>query len=82
MDLMTSKLNSQLQEDVLPWLFSKVDMFLEDDEFVSQNTFDAIEAGIHLKQQQHLAKLQEVERQKFLAEENRQTNLKKEIARK
>jgi hypothetical protein len=51
-----------LQEDVLPWLFSKVDMFLEDDEFVSQNTFDAIEAGIHLKQQQHLAKLQEVER--------------------
>lgn len=47
---MTSKLNSQLQEDVLPWLFSKVDMFLEDDDFISQNTFDAIEAGIHLKQ--------------------------------
>jgi hypothetical protein len=37
-------------------------MFLDDDESVSQTTFDAIEAGIHLKQQQHLAKLQEVER--------------------
>lgn len=82
MDLMTSKLNSQLQEDVLPWLFSKVDQFLEDEDFIAQNTFEIVETGIHTQKHKHLARLEEVERSKFLAEENRKEHLRKEVARK
>ena len=50
MEMMTNKLELQLQEDVLPWLYSKVDQFLQDDESVSKNTFDIVEEGIHKKQ--------------------------------
>jgi hypothetical protein len=33
--LMSSKLECQLQERVLPWLFTKVDMFIQQDEMIN-----------------------------------------------
>jgi len=43
---MSCKLEVQLTERVLPWLFDKVEMFMHSDNEITQNTHELIETGI------------------------------------
>lgn len=51
--MVTSKLERTLHEDVLPWLFERVDDFLLDDAVKIKNTFEMIEHGIRASQYSH-----------------------------
>jgi hypothetical protein len=46
MDLLTARLETQLQEKVLPWLFEKVESFILEDEQVNKNAYEIIEIGL------------------------------------
>lgn len=50
---MTSQLENQLQERVLPWLFSQVERFMVEDEQILQNAHEIAETSIRRPQQQH-----------------------------
>jgi radial spoke head protein 3 len=55
MGLMSSNLEVQLNERVLPWLMSKVDAFMVEDEQIVQSVFEVVEVGMH-KQREHFTK--------------------------
>ncbi len=75
---MHARIQKSLHEDVLPWLFSRVDEFLVDDAQVVQNSYQAIERGIRNSQFEHGKKIDQInqkrvelqkEHKKFLAAE-------------
>lgn len=81
-NLLTGKLEVQLQERVLPWLFSKVDAFMAEDDQISQNTHEIIETGIRRPQKLHEKKLFDMIKAKKEAETKAQEDKIKEMHRK
>ena len=75
---MNAQIQKSLHEDVLPWLFTRVDEFLLDDSQVVKNAFEVIEQGVCNTQFEHGKKIDQInqknlelqkEHQKFLAAE-------------
>lgn len=81
-NLLTGKLEVQLQERVLPWLFSKVDAFMAEDDQISQNTQEIIETGIRRPQKLHEKKLFDMIKAKKDAETKAQEDKIKDMHRK
>jgi len=52
-NLLENKLEAQLQERVMPWLFQKIDMFMAQDEQIAKNTHELVETGIREQQKHH-----------------------------
>ena len=44
--LMEPKLETSLNEKVLPWLYDKVEMFMQHENEVNQNTSEMVETGM------------------------------------
>jgi len=51
--LLENKLEAQLQERVMPWLFTKIDMFMAQDDQIAKNTHELVETGIREQQKHH-----------------------------
>lgn len=51
--LLENKLEAQLQERVMPWLFEKINMFMAQDEQIEKNTHELVETGLREQQKHH-----------------------------
>jgi hypothetical protein len=76
--MVTSKLECSLHEDVLPWLFARVDDILLDDALKIQNTFEMVEHGIRAPQYSHHKKLIAIQEKEIKAKADRQKFIKQE----
>jgi hypothetical protein len=77
---MCSTIQKSLHEDVLPWLFNRVDEFMVDNNSVITNSYASIEMGLRGSQFAHGTKIDQInqkimdrekERQKFEAAETK-----------
>jgi hypothetical protein len=48
-----------LQEKVLPWLFEKVEMFIENSDRINENVHAIVEYGIRVQQKKYYKKVVE-----------------------
>lgn len=70
MKLMPSKVECQLHENVLPWLYKKVDIFVSQDNQSLQSAFEIIENGLKMNERGYHATLIKHENDRLRAEAN------------
>lgn len=66
----------------MPWLFSKVDNFMAEDEMVNQNSHEVIETGLHKMQTKHRLQLVHLQKERLEGEAKGKEHKIRELLRK